>query len=203
MAVRAKVALVYRFFLYFVSLPPGKFLKVAGCALQTPRFCMVVVAELHGIGTRRLEFDIPASDSGHFRCRRKQEDYGKQQKRGPHDPSGLLMALDAVIGAFHVEGLLSVVTLATEIPFGQFAHVHLVGTLGHLEDLVMTSGALDAFSFDMGLMAEVHRVCVLGSELDVSTADLLGVRHERQHQACNKKHDQNRSLHRDTPSCRV
>jgi hypothetical protein len=109
------------------------------------------------------------------------------------------MALDAVIRTLYVKGLLAVVTLAAEIPLGQFAHVHLVGTLGHLEYLVVAAGALDAFAFDMGLMAEGHWIYVLGRELDVSAADLLCKRRERQHQACNEKRDQDRSLHRKVP----
>jgi hypothetical protein len=99
------------------------------------------------------------------------------------------MALGAVFRGLHIEGFLSVVALSTEIPFGELAHVHLVRTLRHLEYLVMAAGALDALVFDMGLMAENYRACVLGRELDVSATDLLCDSRVRQDETYNQKHD--------------
>jgi hypothetical protein len=55
------------------------------------------------------------------------------------------MASDAVLRILDVERFLAIVALAAKIALGQFAHVHLVGTLGHLEHLIMTSGAFETF----------------------------------------------------------
>ena len=66
----------------------------------------------------------------------------------------LFMATSAVFLVLDVEGLVAVVTLAAESPLRDFVHVHFVRSLGHLEYLVVTSGAFQAMSVYMLVMAE-------------------------------------------------
>jgi hypothetical protein len=63
----------------------------------------------------------------------------------------------------------------------------------------MTARALDAFALYMGLVTEVHRAGILGRELDVPTAYLLGHCRERQNQTHNKQYDNEHLFHRSVP----
>jgi len=83
------------------------------------------------------------------------------------------MTLGAILRAFHVERLLTVVAFAAKVSFGDLGHVHLIGPLCHLKNLVMTTGALDPFSLNMKFMAERDGTCVLRGELDVTSTNLL------------------------------
>ncbi len=97
-------------------------------------------------------------------------------KLNPHKI--LVVAPAAVLLVFHVKGLFPVVTFAAEVAFVDAGHVHFVRTLGHLEDLVVTTGALEAFFVNMFVVAEDDDGCVLGREGNVTPADLLGRRGE-------------------------
>jgi hypothetical protein len=105
------------------------------------------------------------------------------------------MAFYAIIGSLHVERLLAVVALSAEVSLGDLAHVHLVRTLGHLEDLVMAARAFDALALDMGVMAEVHRTGILGREFDIPAADLLRHHRQRQSQTYDKKQENEYLFH--------
>ena len=86
----------------------------------------------------------------------------------------LAMATDAVFLLFHVKALLPVVALAAEVALGDLAHIHLVGALGHLENLVMAARAFQTLAVDVLFVAENDRRGILGCEGQVSTPDLLG-----------------------------
>lgn len=64
------------------------------------------------------------------------------------------MAPAAALLVIYVKGFFSVVAFAAEITFIDAGHVHFVGTLGHLEDLVVATGALEPLFIDMLFMAE-------------------------------------------------
>jgi len=63
----------------------------------------------------------------------------------------------AILLVLRVEALLAVMAFPAEITFGYLVHIHLGGTLGHLEYLIVTSSALQAFSNHMLLMTENDR----------------------------------------------
>jgi hypothetical protein len=52
------------------------------------------------------------------------------------------MAPSAVRLVFHIKNPFPVVAVAAELTLGDFAHVHLVRILGHLERMVVTGAAL-------------------------------------------------------------
>jgi hypothetical protein len=92
---------------------------------------------------------------------------------------GSPMAAVAVLGVLDVEGLLSIVAFPAEFAFGDLAHVHFVGTLRHLEDLVMAPGAFEAFLAHVPLVAEKDRRGLFRSERQVTPAHLLSECAER------------------------
>jgi hypothetical protein len=85
----------------------------------------------------------------------------------------LFMALAAVFLVLHIEGLLTVVALAAELALGKLGHVHLVGTLLHLEYRVMATGAFQSFFAYVLFMAEDDLAGVFRREDDVAAADLF------------------------------
>ncbi len=94
-----------------------------------------------------------------------------------------MVAARAVFLILHVKSLLSVVAFAAKITLIDFAHLHFVGTLGHQENLLISSGAFQPFSIYMLFMAEYDRRCILRSECQISATDFLGEGPDRHHQA--------------------
>ena len=86
----------------------------------------------------------------------------------------LPMAAHAVLLFLDVEALLPVVTLAAEITLGDLAHIHFVGSLGHLENLVMTPGAFQTLSVHVFLVAENDGRGIFGRKGQISPPDFLG-----------------------------
>ncbi len=89
------------------------------------------------------------------------------------------MALGTIGRIFYVKRLLTVVAFAAKSSLGQLAHVHFIGTLGHLKYVIMTAGALQAFRIDMHIVAENDRLRTLGIKRQVSTSHLLRDRDKR------------------------
>ncbi len=83
------------------------------------------------------------------------------------------MALGAIGLIFYVKRLLSIVAFATKSPLGQLAHIHFIGSLGHLENVVMTAGALQALRIHMHLVAENNGLRTLGMKRQISASNLL------------------------------
>jgi hypothetical protein len=94
-----------------------------------------------------------------------------------------VVAPAAVLLVFYIKGFFSIVAFSAEIAFIDAGHVHFVRTLGHLENLVVTTGALEAFFIHMLFMAEDDYRCVLGRKGYVTSPDLLGRSRVRQNEA--------------------
>jgi hypothetical protein len=62
-AVRAKIAFGERFLVHLVTLSLGKPLEMAGGALETARFRVVIMAEYDWVHACGFESDVPAADS--------------------------------------------------------------------------------------------------------------------------------------------
>lgn len=83
------------------------------------------------------------------------------------------MTSSASLRIIHVERFLPVVTSSAQITLGHLAHADLRCSFGHLENMVMTSRTLQAFSLDMQLMAEDHPMRALRREDKIAAAHLL------------------------------
>ena len=103
----------------------------------------------------------------------KQHGRPRTDARSLPNQRGSLMALIAVLGVLHVEGLAAVVALSAEIALRDLAHFHLVGALRHLEHGVMTARALESLVRDMLLMTEDDRFRALGAERQVASPHLV------------------------------
>src|SRR5512144_825147 len=93
------------------------------------------------------------------------------------------MAANAVLRFLYVEALLPVVAFTAEFTFRDLAHVHLVGSLLHLENMVVASGALEPFFLHVFLVAEHNWQGILRSKSQISAAHLLSMGAEGNHQA--------------------
>jgi len=60
-----------------------------------------------------------------------------------------------------------------KISLGDFSHVHRIGPLGHLENLVMTARAREALPVHVFFVAENDRGGVLRRKHQITAADLL------------------------------
>jgi hypothetical protein len=84
------------------------------------------------------------------------------------------MAAGAVLFVFYIKRLLPIVALPAEVTLGHLGHIHFVGTaLFHLENLVMTAGALEPLAAHVFVMAEHNGKGSLGREGNVTTADFF------------------------------
>jgi hypothetical protein len=64
------------------------------------------------------------------------------------------VAFDTVLGIFHVKGLFAIVALAAKRALGQLGHIHFIGTLRHLKDLIVATRAFQPSALHMELMTE-------------------------------------------------
>jgi hypothetical protein len=75
-----------------------------------------------------------------------------------------LMAFFAVCLFFYIKGPFAVVADTAELALGNHAHIHLVGTLFHLEHMVVAGTAFFVLSFNMRSMTEEHRFSAIRFE---------------------------------------
>jgi hypothetical protein len=109
------------------------------------------------------------------------------------------VAARAVLLVFYVKTLLPIVTPAAEFSLGYLAHLHLVGSLSHLEDLVMTSCAFEALIVNVKFMTKDNRRSILGREGQIPAANLLGKRTHRDNKANQKHRYDEQSFHITIP----
>ncbi len=100
------------------------------------------------------------------------------------------MASLAVLLIFGVERLLSVMTLAAGLVFGDFGHVRLIRSVGHLKYPEVAPAAFKASPDDVLFMAEYDRPRIFRRERQVPAAHLLREGADRRQEA--KYGDRNR-----------
>jgi hypothetical protein len=110
----------------------------------------------------------------------------------------LFVALDTVLRFLHVKGLFTIVTLAAKSPFGDLAHIHFIGALGHLKNLIVATGAFQTLALHMDLMTEYDLHRPLRPECQIAASDHLGSRVNGQYHAEQKAYREY-LLHPPTP----
>jgi len=156
----AEIPLVQLFLFYLktaASLRKGR--EVAGGAFDALGLQVVVMAEDNLVGACGLEGDVPAAlcDGG---CVDRQEQTRGEEEYFVHAVP-LFVAACAVLLVLYIEPCLPVVALAAETALVDLAHLHLVGALRHLKNLVMAAGAFQPLPGNVFLMAENYLRSVL------------------------------------------
>ena len=96
------------------------------------------------------------------------------------------MALGAVLCFLHVKGLFAIVALAAKSTLGQLAHIHFIGTLRHLENLIVATRAFQPLALHMDIVTEYDRSCPFGPERKIAPPNHLGPHVKSQHHAEHK-----------------
>jgi hypothetical protein len=110
----------------------------------------------------------------------------------------LFVALGAVLRFLHVKGLFAIVALAAKSPLGDLGHIHFIGTLRHLEHLIVATRTLQTFAFYMYFMTENYLRCPFRPKGKIAAPNHLGARVKGKHHAEHKT-DRKYLFHSPTP----
>jgi hypothetical protein len=95
----------------------------------------------------------------------------------------------------HIKRSLAIMTFAAEITLGQLCHVHLVRSLGHLEELIVTIAAAKSFFIYVFFVAEENGPRILGRERYIAAPNLLRKDTHRYQEANHNNRNEEQSFH--------
>jgi hypothetical protein len=197
--VPAEVTLVQHFLLDLKTRSIlGKSREVACRAFDPPDVQMVIMAEMYRIHVRGPEGNVSAAG-----CENGDADsHDEDKKIYVFTHCRLPMAARTILLVTHIKRPLAIMTLAAEITLGQFFHVHLVRSLRHLKELIVTIAAAKSFFIYVFFVTEENGPRVLGRERYITTPDLLCKGTHRGQKACGDYSKENQSFHVHHPHSR-
>jgi hypothetical protein len=190
--VSAEVTLVQHFLLDLKTCSIlGKGGEVARGTFDPPDVQMVVVAEMDGIHVRGTKGNVSAAG-----CKNREANSHEDHKKiYVFTHCRLPVAAGTIFLISHIKGPLAIMAFAAEIALGQFFHVHLVRSLRHLEELIVTIAAAKSFFIYVFFVAEKNGTRTLGRERYIAAPNLLCKDTHWDQEACYNDSNKEPSFH--------
>jgi hypothetical protein len=152
---------------------------------------MVVMTEMDGIRVRGSKGNVSAAG-----CKNGDTDRHEDDEKAYMFTHGCLpVAAGTILLITHIKSPLAIMTFAAEITLGQFFHVHLVRSLLHLEELIVTITAAKSFFIYVLFVAEENGPRILGRESHIAASNLLCKDTDRDQEECHNNSNEEQSFH--------